>query len=220
MNITHVLWDWNGTLLDDLDLCIEIINEILTGEGLPRIDRQTYRRKFRFPIVEYYADLGLNVADGNFARLAKDYIARYQPKSARCRLAAGAAEVLERIGERGITQVILSASRLDLLEDQVRGAGIRDRFETLLGLGDIHAASKREAGLAWQEGLGIAGENILMVGDTLHDKEVAESLGARFLYYSGGHQEAAPGAIAPSFRIDELSGALAFLDGLTGPGRG
>ncbi len=216
MDITHVLWDWNGTLLDDLDLCIETINEILSAEGLSAVDRETYRDKFGFPITEYYGRLGLDVSGGNFPRLAAAYMALYQPKSANCPLTDGAEGVLERIGAMGITQVILSASRRDLLESQVRDAGIRDRFETLLGIGDIHAASKKEAGLSWKRESGIPGENLLMVGDTLHDLEVAESLGARFLYYSRGHQRVNPSELGPHGRIDRIEEVADFLSGQGG----
>lgn len=217
MKITHVLWDWNGTLLDDLDLCIQTINKILAGEGLPPIDRERYREKFGFPIVEYYGRLGLDTSGDNFPRLAAAYMDLYQPQSANCPLTRGAEGVLERIGALGVTQVILSASRRDLLESQVRDAGIRDRFETLLGIGDIHAASKKEAGLSWKRESGIPGENLLMVGDTLHDREVAESLGARFLYYSGGHQRVEPSQLEPHGRIDRLEGVLEYV---RGPGSG
>lgn len=211
MRITHVLWDWNGTLLDDLDLSIESINAILKDKGLPPLTRETYREKFSFPIIDYYAKLGLNVGGDNFARLAKAYMALYQPKSARCGLVEGAETVLEAIGRRGIAQIILSASRRDLLERQVRGAGIRHRFERLLGIGDIHAASKKEAGLEWNRESGIAGERILMIGDTLHDKEVAESLGANFLYYSQGHQSLTESELGRHGRVDSLLEVLSFI---------
>lgn len=218
MKITHVLWDWNGTLLDDLDLCIETINGILSDEELTLLNRETYREKFGFPIIDYYARLGLNVKDDNFARHAEKFIGYYQPRSADCGLVSGAETVLKKIGELGMTQIILSASRRDLLENQVRAAGIFERFETLLGIGDIHAASKRDVGLAWKAQSGVAGENMLMIGDTLHDKEVADSLGAHFLYYSKGHQKAGADAVAPQNRIDDLAGVLEFLQAAGVPG--
>jgi len=189
MTITHVLWDWNGTLLDDLELCLDTINVILGEEGLRTVDLDTYREAFRFPIVDYYAALGLNVSGGNFERLADRYMGLYLPKSAECGLVEGAEATLRGIRDLGLTQVILSASRRDYLERQVAHAGIRDYFAELLGIGDIHARSKREVGLAWQRESGVSGERILMIGDTFHDAEVAESLGARFLYYRRGHQK-------------------------------
>lgn len=210
MNVTHVLWDWNGTLLDDLDICLDTINVILGEEGLRTVDLDTYRDAFRFPIVDYYAALGLNVSGGNFERLADRYMGLYLPKSAECGLVEGAEATLRGIRDRGLTQVILSASRIDYLEGQVAHAGIREYFSGLLGIADIHARSKREVGLAWQRESGVSGDRILMIGDTLHDAEVAESLGASFLYYARGHQKIDGETLAPERHIHNLSAVLGY----------
>ena len=31
----HLIWDWNGTLLDDLDLSVDVMNTLLARRGLP-----------------------------------------------------------------------------------------------------------------------------------------------------------------------------------------
>jgi phosphoglycolate phosphatase len=81
MQITHVVWDWNGTLLDDLDLSIETINSILEENKLKKINKEEYRKKFCFPIITYYDNVGLDISGNNFNELSKKYIERYQPKS-------------------------------------------------------------------------------------------------------------------------------------------
>ena len=50
-----VIWDWNGTLLDDLQLCLRLLNEMLEEDGCPnRYDLAAYREIFGFPVVDYY----------------------------------------------------------------------------------------------------------------------------------------------------------------------
>ena len=46
----HVIWDWNGTLVDDAWLCVEIINELLARRGLAPITPCKYSAVFGFPL--------------------------------------------------------------------------------------------------------------------------------------------------------------------------
>ena len=66
MIITHLLWDWNGTLFNDVDLCIKTINSILVEEKVCEINKIEYREKFCFPINKYYENVGLNLDDDKF----------------------------------------------------------------------------------------------------------------------------------------------------------
>ena len=37
-DITTIVWDWNGTLLDDVELCMTSINRLLQEHHLPQLD--------------------------------------------------------------------------------------------------------------------------------------------------------------------------------------
>ena len=55
LHMKHIIWDWNGTLLDDLDVSMDALNSILTKEQLPLVlDKDEYRKYFQFPVIEYY----------------------------------------------------------------------------------------------------------------------------------------------------------------------
>ena len=86
---THVIWDWNGTLVDDVDLCIDIIGEIATRHGLSPVEKEEYLRKFRFPVLEYYKDIGFteNVIDPR--ELTQQFISQYSQKLHQLRLYRG-----------------------------------------------------------------------------------------------------------------------------------
>ena len=60
MKYKHILWDWNGTLLDDRWLCVESINKILKKRKMPPILEKTYRKTFCFPVMKYYESLGFD----------------------------------------------------------------------------------------------------------------------------------------------------------------
>ena len=129
-----ILWDWNGTLLDDVDLCVDALNRLLAGFGYPqRYDHERYRAIFGFPIEEYYVRAGFDFTKHSFAELAEKYMEDYVPASAACPLADGAIDALEAFKAAGLRQVILSASNLDTLRRQTDERGVTGYFDRLLG---------------------------------------------------------------------------------------
>ena len=182
-----ILWDWNGTLLDDVELCVDALNRLLADFGYPqRYDRDQYRAIFGFPIEEYYTRAGFD-----FSReLAARYMEIYVPASEVCPLMDGAAEALQAFRSAGLRQVILSASKRDTLCQQVGQRGVTRYFDRLLGLSDIYAKSKVEIGLAYLKEEGFDPARAVMIGDSVHDFEVAQALGVGCVLQSGGHQPA------------------------------
>lgn len=144
-----ILWDWNGTLLDDVELCVDALNRLLADFGYPqRYDRDQYRAIFGFPIEEYYTRAGFDFSRHSFAELAARYMEIYVPASEVCPLMDGAAEALQAFRSAGLRQVILSASKRDTLCQQVGQRGVTRYFNRLLGLSDIYAKSKVEIGVS------------------------------------------------------------------------
>ena len=184
----HVLWDWNGTLLDDLWLAVRSANMLLVRRGLPAITREDYLASFGFPVRSYYAALGFDFDRESFEDLSEEYVALYEADVGQCRLQPGAVETIDRLSSLGFTQSVLSASHLGFLDDVLRRFGIRDRFQDLAGLGDKLAHGKTEAGRSLLRRLGADPALTVLVGDTLHDFEVAADLGCRCMLFSGGHQ--------------------------------
>nr|WP_317400975.1 HAD family hydrolase [uncultured Gemmiger sp.] len=186
-----ILWDWNGTLLDDVELCLDALNRLLARFGYPqRYDMASYRKIFGFPVKDYYLRAGMDFSRHPFTVLAESYMADYIPHAAACTLAPGAQQVLQTFADAGLRQVILSASPVDVLEQQVCERGIRPYFDRLLGLGDIYAKSKVELGLNYLHESGLDPKRAVMIGDTVHDFEVAQAMGVVCVLQCGGHQDA------------------------------
>ena len=185
---THVIWDWNGTLVDDVDAALVTINRLLQARELPAIDVAHYRSLFDFPIRVYYERLGFDLDDAGFARACSEFLQHYGVLWPRCPLREGAREVLQRLRARGVGQSILSASQRDHLRTQAIHHGLHDAIEHWVGLDGIEAHGKVEEGRSWLADQGIAPDEVVLVGDTLHDLEVARALGVRCLLLAGGHQ--------------------------------
>ena len=185
--IRQILWDWNGTLLDDLEYGIRVRNRTFPAFGLPTMDSvEEYHRQFTFPIRLYYERAG--VTDENFVDVAHAWMGEYVRGFSKVKLHADALEVLEGFAKAGLRQVVLSATKRDMLEEQIAQFRIRSHFAEVLGLGDIYAGSKEDIGRQYLQTCGIAPHETLMIGDTLHDADVARAIGANCVLVARGHQ--------------------------------
>jgi len=186
MNYTHIIWDWNGTLLDDVDWCISRINTMLKKRGLSALDAGTYRRIFGFPIIDYYRRAGFDFDKEPFEKLAVEYIELYHSEESNALLFQGAEEMLAAFQRQGIRQVILSASETGNLLSQMKPFGISAYFDEILGVSNILGGGKIEVGLEYIRRA--RPERAVFIGDTVHDKEVADALGADCVLIASGHQ--------------------------------
>jgi phosphoglycolate phosphatase len=185
--LTHVLWDWNGTILDDLHVVIDVMNQLLASKGLPPIDQVRYQREFGFPVRDYYTRLGLGPAHGTFEEWARAFIDEYDRRARAIPIRPQVRPILARLRASGLRQVVLSAARAHHLEELVALHGLGEYFEELLGLDDHHAAGKLELARSWLERTRLNPARLLLVGDTLHDYEVACGIGAHCVLIADGH---------------------------------
>ena len=187
MKYSHLIWDWNGTLFNDAKWCLSVKNKMLAARGIkPLADIDAYRQVFGFPIRDYYQKIGFDFTKEPFEDIAAEYIRLYHAgKSGGCQLHDNAEFVLETIQSKGIKQVILSASETDNLLAQINEFAIGHYFSDILGLTDIYAKSKVKVGLDYVNSNNI--KSALLIGDTVHDYEVATKLGVDCLLIANGH---------------------------------
>lgn len=183
----HIIWDWNGTLLDDKWLCIESINKLLKARDLPVIDEERYDRIFRFPVRDYYRDAGFDFTREPFEVPAMEFIRTYDNRKKECLLFPGAVEVLELLHRLGCTQYLLSASETGMLEEMTRHFGISGYFTRTIGLDNHFAHGKADLGRELLTSISAPGGSIVMIGDTCHDKDVADQLNLPAILLTHGH---------------------------------
>lgn len=186
----YIVWDWNGTLLDDLELCFHTINQLLLEESLkPLSSLQDYRQYFQFPICTYYKALGFDFNQTSFELLAKRYMDEYQPASLHCDLHVASQTVIRNFYEQGKKQYLLSASQLTFLKKQLAQYDISPYFESILGLNDFYAHSKQALAKNWLLETNINPKEVVFIGDSVHDFEVASSIGCDCILVAAGHQD-------------------------------
>ena len=184
-----IFWDWNGTLMDDVEFTRGCLNWMLETHGYPqRFDLAAYREVFGFPIEEYYLRVGFDFARHPYSMLAARFMEHYNAGVDGCGVTRHAADTLAALRRRGWRQSVLSASRRDYLIEQVAARGLQDFFTELLGLADIYGKSKVQLGQRYLSSSGLDPAACVMIGDTQHDAEVAHTLGMQCVLYTGGHQ--------------------------------
>ena len=184
---THIIWDFNGTIYDDVDACFKSANRLLGAHSLPLVTSvKDYRALFGFPIRDYYVRMGFDFEKTPYAELAPEWMGYYFEYSKNSTVYPDIPEVLDALHQKGMEQWILSATEVNMLRGQLEGLGILSRFDGILGLDNIHAHSKKEIGVAWKNAN--PGVCALMIGDTDHDAEVANAMGIDCVLVAAGHQ--------------------------------
>lgn len=186
--VSHIAWDWNGTLLDDTGACVETINRMLRRRDLPVLDETKYREIFGFPVRNCYLVLGFDLEREDWDAVAREFHDHYAEVSIDVGLRPGAEPVLRGLRENGTPMSILSACETRLLESMLGRCGVHRLFDRVYGLSDRYAHSKLDLARRLLADLRLPPEAILMIGDTTHDYEVAAELGFQCVLVAGGHQ--------------------------------
>ena len=183
-----IVFDFNGTLIDDVDICLELLNKMLIEKGHPGdIDKERYLSIFNFPIIDYYVKSGFHFPEDDFPALAKKFDQAYRDAFPSLSLFSDVKEVLSFFyGKKKL--VLLSATKQSSLEEELKIMGIYSFFDAVVGIKDIYGRSKIAEAKEYFSTQKEDPKDAVFVGDTLHDDEVARELGGRPILVTRGHQ--------------------------------
>lgn len=217
----HIIWDWNGTLLNDLSLCVSALNSMLRARGREPVTEDSYLREFGFPVRAYYTRLGVADDDAKFVSAVDDFMKSYWESLHTAELHAGVRETLATLQERGYSQSILSAYPQAHLEQIVDERNLRRHFSALVGHQDTHAHGKIDNGIRKMRELGLEPSRVVMIGDTVHDAEVAHAMGVACVLVAHGHnhrcqlEKAGVRIISSLAELEGASGSMMSGNGVT-----
>lgn len=187
--IRHVAWDWNGTLFDDVSVCVAALNDIMDRRGMPATSAEVYRETFGFPVKAFYENtLGFDFSVEDWDLMAREFHNIYGDFARGAELRSGVVDVLDRFTAIPVPMSVLSASEQALLDGFLETRGIRKFFTRTYGLSNLYAASKVDLGRRLVSDTALPPGEILLIGDTVHDHEVASELGFQCILVDGGHQ--------------------------------
>lgn len=183
----HIVWDWNGTLLDDTELCVSIMNGLLRERRKPELSVQYYREIFDFPIKDYYEKAGIDYQRESFDDISYLFIEQYNKDRKKCSLHAGVLEIVKTLKAKNISQSVLSARKhKDLLLD-LEDYNLSPFMNYICGIEDHYGGGKLHKANTLQTSLGALPTEITLIGDTTHDFEVAQTMGWNCILISHGH---------------------------------
>ena len=186
--INHIIWDWNGTLLDDIAACLTTINRMLARRGIPVLTLEKYREIFGFPVRDCYIRLGFDLNVEDWDKVSQEFHGIYKAEAENVKLRQGILAVLDSFAGRDKAMSVLSASELSILKDMLAARGIEKYFKNIYGHSDLYGSSKVELGRSLLRNAGIPAEHVMFIGDTDHDYEVARELNCQCILLVGGHQ--------------------------------
>ena len=187
-NKKHIIFDWNGTLINDADVFVDVLNALLDKRKMDRINLNTYRDLFCFPIVDFYKKIGLDVSGDAFTQLKKEFVCEYDKRKYVAALFPESISVLEKLKKNNLILSILSASNQNTLDDLVEYYSIDGFFENVVGVDNYIAEGKIQRGIKLLNTIEANRSDILLVGDTNLDYSVSQELGVGCVLVSHGHQ--------------------------------
>ena len=181
-----LIWDWNGTLLNDVELGIWIINHMLGERQLPLLSPRRYKEIMGFPIIDYYRQAGFGpITEAEYQPLANEYMDLYREHWRSCALYPGVREFLD---DARWEHTLLTASWTRDVMTQLDHYGLTDRFALITSADDHFARGKVQQGREHLRQLGTSPREALMIGDTIHDAQVAREMGCPCVLLDHGHQ--------------------------------
>ena len=187
LKFSHIIWDWNGTIVDDTGLCVRIVNQILDEFKLEPLTVEFYRNNFGFPVSDYYKKIGLPSDIISYNKISNIFINKYRKLFYTTGLHNHVVDCIKQFQVHKISQSILSASKINDLKAFTAYYKINHYFSKLTGVDNILANGKFDIANAHLVELFSQRSEILLIGDTIHDAEIASQLGINCLLFSGGH---------------------------------
>ncbi len=187
-NIDHVIWDWNGTLFNDMDTVMVALSQIMTKYSLKPLSREQYLEHFGFPIVDFYKKVGFNLTDVDFNTVSEEFHKVYAEHIHLSQIFTGAENTLSLVKKLNLKQSVLTAAFQNHIEYWLNKYNLEKYFDHVFGLSDKLAHSKMARGEELMRASGSTPERTLLLGDTDHDLEVGQHLGVKVILLTQGHQ--------------------------------
>lgn len=184
----NFVWDWNGTLFNDIELCVAIGNELSGKFRAEKVTVEEYRKVFGFPVIDYWKRLGVDFDQVSFDDLTRDFMRNYTERVFDYHLHNGVEDVLQALRKDGKGVFILTAAHIDDVTFLLSKYKLSHYFDDVFGLENHRAESKVDKGLMLMKKHEIDPEKTVMMGDTIHDYEVAKAMGIYSILIPNGHQ--------------------------------
>ncbi|MFB7949584.1 HAD family hydrolase [Kitasatospora phosalacinea] len=216
---THIVWDWNGTLLSDMTAVVGASNAAFATVGIAPMTLEEYRAQYEIPIPRFYERLmGRVPSQAEWLALDDAFHVKYTELFPGCGLTPGVEALLEGWTAAGRSQSVLSMYEHAKLVPAVDAFGLTRHF--LRVDGRRGAAGGRKAGelAAHLDALGggVDRGRTVLIGDAADDAEAALAAGIKSVLYTGGSHTREKLVHLGVPVVDSLAEAVAVAEELAG----
>ena len=92
----HIVWDFNGTLLNDAQLSVDLDNYVFEQIGVPPITLEDYRSNMTMPVRDFYPLVGVDYDKHSYEEIARIWLDEFNRKAVGVGLLPGALDAIER----------------------------------------------------------------------------------------------------------------------------
>ncbi len=182
-----IIWDWNGTLIDDADIALYSVNDMLLRRDMAPIEKDFYLKNCTTPIIDFYKKI-FDLNSIPFENLLNEFREGYHAHINESGLMSGSRAVLENLKQQGVSQIIISSSAQKELQTFIKRFKVDDYFSVILGAEDYYAGSKEKRAVSFISESQIEPKEVVVIGDTVHDCETANAINAECILIANGHQ--------------------------------
>lgn len=207
--ITHIIWDFNGTVLDDVNMAVAAVNDMLYHRGLPLTDVGTYRDTLTMPLTEYYKTVGIFTDD--IPTLSHEFYACCERHPELAYVPDEVKDVLERARELGVCNVLMSSLHHERLLSECARYGVEEYFCHIIGLPDRGLGSKQANAQRFLAENGIDPKNVLFIGDLASDAQMAKGVGGSCILIPHGHMSKERCGLEGVYVYDSVSEVIEFI---------
>lgn len=200
-----IIWDFNGTLIDDVNAALSSVNDMLKRRNLPEITMQQYASYVDTPIIKFYEHIFDDLYSMNFNEIALEFNAGYDKHLPQKAVMANAEEVLEYFNSKGKLQTVISATHIDKVTKRLEEFGLSGYFDKILAHNNLIAEDKTHLAVKYFAEKQIKPEEAVVIGDCVADYKMAQAIGADCILTTQGHQSRVEFAQTSAIIIDSLS---------------
>lgn len=216
MEIENIIFDFNGTILDDLDICYKLLNEMLVMTNHEPVSKDKYLHIFTFPVYDYYKKAGFNFDKepmDDFKELSSYFVKRYYSQFDTLQVFHDVLDFFKRYYNK-YNLYLLSATKESDLVLVTKKLDIYKYFKKVIGTGDIYASTKLGVAESYFNKYPIDFTKTMFIGDTLHDNEIAKHFNSVSVLINRGHQ--AKDVLEsgnPNYLLDNMDQVISILEG-------
>ncbi|MBQ8796318.1 MAG: HAD family hydrolase [Clostridia bacterium] len=200
-----IIWDFNGTLIDDVNAALSSVNDMLKRRNLPEITMQQYASYVDTPIIKFYEHIFDDLYSMDFGEIALEFNAGYDKHLPQKAVMANAEEVLEYFNSKGKLQTVISATHIDKVTKRLEEFGLSGYFDKILAHNNLIAEDKTHLAVKYFAEKQIKPEEAVVIGDCVADYKMAQAIGADCILTTQGHQSRVEFAQTSAIIIDSLS---------------